>query len=332
MLLGIDSSFAKPNPTLAAQFRAAGVRIWSGYLVTKGNVGIAAPWTKADFDNAKLVGGMPLGYCSGWDDPVACKNLAAQWGVRLCLDVESGIRGDGPWVQAWLDASGAGLYGNAPSHNGRRAAFHILAAYPGYNPNATWSAQVPRPAGPCGWQWQGTHTQFGIAIDSTWFDDWFAQQQPSPAHPKEIEVILIADKQVGSPLKDQVYMTSVGSAAYITSPHDLTEIQKALQQPGYIAQLTDGTAGKILETAKHGGGMFIATIQNSPAQVLVTETALVDVIDANMSLALRSSGVPISSTPFTQAAIDAMRKALSAGSSAGSAAGNISGTITATIS
>src|SRR4029077_12111309 len=144
MLAGLDSSFATPSAAQVAQAKAAGIKLWSGYLATKPNVGLAHPWTQANF-NTVLQGGLAsIAFCSGWDDPVACKNLAAAWGVRLCLDVEGGIRGDGPWVQSWLNASGAGLYGNEGVHPNRTAAFHILAAYPaGGNPNATWYSGYP---------------------------------------------------------------------------------------------------------------------------------------------------------------------------------------------
>src|SRR5881275_2057692 len=107
MIVGLDSSFDTPSATQAQQARAAGIRVWSGYLATRVGVGLGHPWTERDFENAKLCGGTPLAFCSGQDDPVACKNLAAQWGVRLCLDVEEGIRGNGSWVQDWLNRSGA---------------------------------------------------------------------------------------------------------------------------------------------------------------------------------------------------------------------------------
>lgn len=171
MIAGIDSS-ALPTLAMALAAKAAGVQIWSGYLQTKPNMGLYSPWTKEAFDCARLCGATPIAYCSGWDDPVACKNLAIAWNVRLCLDVEGGIRGDGPWVQPWLTASGAGLYGNGPVHINRTAAFHILAAYPGFNPNATWSGS--RPVSPCAWQYQGTHSEFGVGVDRCWFDDWFS--------------------------------------------------------------------------------------------------------------------------------------------------------------
>src|SRR5215472_13783959 len=120
-----------------------------------------------------MLGSTPIAFCSGWDDPTALRTMAAAWNVRLCLDVESGIRGDGPWVQPWLDASGAGLYGVAGVHAGRRAAFHILARYPGFDPGVTWDGGVLRPPGPVGWQWLGGHLEFGLDVDRGWYDDWF---------------------------------------------------------------------------------------------------------------------------------------------------------------
>ncbi len=176
MIDGIDSSFFKPTPAAILAARAAGVRIWSGYLATKPGVKLAAPWSKANFDLARQLGAKPLAFVSGWDDPVACKNLAAEWNVRLALDVEDGIRGNGPWVQGWLDASGAGLYANYWGFPGKHAPFYILTAYPGYgDPISTWNQRLtPRPDGPCGWQWVGTHDEFGGSIDRGDYDDWFA--------------------------------------------------------------------------------------------------------------------------------------------------------------
>jgi hypothetical protein len=178
MIVGLDSA-AEPTSAQALAAKASGVPLWSGYISTAPYDGgshfwLWHPWSKAGFDNARLCGATPVAYCSGWDDPVALKNQAAAWGVRLCLDVENGIRGDGPWVQSFLDASGAGLYGNWGCHVNRRAAFHILAAYPGSSdPAGTWWAQTARPAGPCGWQWVGTHTEFGVGVDRGDYDDWF---------------------------------------------------------------------------------------------------------------------------------------------------------------
>lgn len=176
MIAGLDSSFDVPSAAQLAEAKQHGVRMWSGYLQTRSGVNIGHAWEQAEFARVRTAGLAVLAFCSGLDDPVACKNLAAAWGVRLCLDVEGGIRGDGPWVQAWLHQSGAGLYGNAPVFANRQAAFYVLAAYPGDNPTRTWTSDphYPRPNGPCGWQWQGTHQEFGCGVNRGWYDDWFA--------------------------------------------------------------------------------------------------------------------------------------------------------------
>jgi hypothetical protein len=176
LIAGLDSSVAVPSAAQLADAKRHGVRIWSGYLATRSGVGILHHWSQAEFARVKQAGLEALAFCSGQDDPAACKQLAASWGVRLCLDVERGIRSDGPWVQPWLNASGAGLYGNAPVFVRRTAPFCVLAAYPGHDPQRTWTTDPhhPRPSSPCGWQWQGTHTEFGCGVDRGWYDDWFA--------------------------------------------------------------------------------------------------------------------------------------------------------------
>jgi hypothetical protein len=154
--------------------------LWSGYISSapydgNSHFNLFHPWPRAGFEIARSCGSTPIAFASGLDDPVALRSLAATWAVRLCLDVESGIRADGPWVQAWLDASGAGLYGNFGVHPNRRAAFHILAAYLGSGePASTWWNQTLRPKGPCGWQWIGSHPEFGMSVDRGDYDDWFA--------------------------------------------------------------------------------------------------------------------------------------------------------------
>lgn len=175
MIAGLDSSFAVPMAAQADAARAAGVGLWSGYLTSKSNVGIAHPWRQFDFDNARRCGGTPIAYCSGNDDPVACKALAASWSVHLCLDVESGIRGNGSWVQGWVDAAEAGLYGHAPVFIGRRAAFYILAAYRGNDPaplgrttsrahpgRAAGSGRAPTPSSEPAWIAAGTTTSSAL--------------------------------------------------------------------------------------------------------------------------------------------------------------------------
>jgi hypothetical protein len=181
MILGLDSSYDKPTLQQAQAAKAAGYTYWSGYIATKPNVGIAAPWSEADFAIVAQAGLKSIGYCSGNDDPTACAAQAKAWDVLPCLDVERTTRGDGSWVPAWLSAAGCGLYGNAPVFPGRNAAFYVLAAYPGGTQTTTWAPGYPRPSGPCGWQWQGGHIQFGCNVDSTNLDDWFGQLDT--AHP-----------------------------------------------------------------------------------------------------------------------------------------------------
>ena len=177
MIAGLDSAFP-PSPYAAKRAKAGGVSLWNGYLSTAkydggSHFGLYHPWPAEGFDYARLCGSTPIAFCSGWDNPVALKALAASLDVRLCLDIESGIRADGSWKQAWLDASGAGLYGNYGCHN-CRAAFHVLAAYPGSGDvKATWWSASVRPATPCGWQWAGTHGEFGVSVDRGDYDDWF---------------------------------------------------------------------------------------------------------------------------------------------------------------
>src|SRR5439155_8028783 len=169
MIAGLDSSFAVPTNAQLAQAKAAGVGLWAGYLP---EAGVAHGWSQSDFDRVKAAGLATLAFCSGQADPLTAKRNGEAWGVRICLDVERTIRADGPWVQPWLDASGAGLYGNLPVHGGRTAAFHLLADYPASgDPKMTWLGV--RPPAPCGWQWEGTHDEFGASVDRGWYDDWF---------------------------------------------------------------------------------------------------------------------------------------------------------------
>jgi hypothetical protein len=179
MISGLDSAI----PPTAAQImaaKAAGFQIWSGYLSTapfdgQSHFRLMRPWSRAEFEIARQCGETPIAYASGWDDPVALKAIAADWKLRLCLDDESGIRPDGTWVQPWIDASASGLYGNGWVHTNRHAAFHILAGYPtsGDPAGASWDSSL-RPAGPCGWQWAGSHDFAGVTVDSSWLDNWFA--------------------------------------------------------------------------------------------------------------------------------------------------------------
>lgn len=168
----LDSAYP-PNAAQVAGAKAAGITGWSGYFA---GLNILHGWSQADFDLVKAGGLATFAYCSGWSDPAAMKAQSIAWQVPICLDCETAIRGDGPWVQPWLDASGSGLYGNYGVFPGKTAAFYVLAAYlSSGNPGAaSWWNATPQPAGPCGWQWVGTHSEFGISVDSSWMDDWFA--------------------------------------------------------------------------------------------------------------------------------------------------------------
>lgn len=178
MIAGLDSSDGRPSPAQAAAAYAAGVRLWGGYLGTRPGLGLASLWDKASFDVVLNAGMVAIAYCSGLDDPAGVRALADAWGVLLGVDVEPGIRDDGPWVPGFLRAAApCGLYGLASVHYqtgepvGRGAAWNVVANYPGFDPGATWVSGLPPPAAPHGWQWQGTHTEFGVSVDSMWLED-----------------------------------------------------------------------------------------------------------------------------------------------------------------
>lgn len=174
---GLDSSFNRPTRAQARAARAAGIRAWGGYFGSSPGLGLATLWSRADFAVLQAEGIQPIGFCSGWDDEDWIRNTAAEWGIQPCVDVERGIRDDGPWVAGWVRRAQAGLYGAMSVHYetgeppGRGANFNILAWYPGYDPRSSWFDAIElRPPGPCGWQWQGTHSEFGLSVDRLWFD------------------------------------------------------------------------------------------------------------------------------------------------------------------
>jgi hypothetical protein len=171
MIGALDSAYP-PNDAQIAAAKAAGYAAWFGYFKF-GNDGILNGWADADFQRV-LAGGLETSaYWSGYADPLQVKARAAALGIRTRLDVEGGLRPNGDWVQGALDAAGSGLYGNGPVFPVRTALDYIIADYPGYDPGATWPSGLPRPNGPCGWQWQGSHAFAGISVDSNWLDDNF---------------------------------------------------------------------------------------------------------------------------------------------------------------
>ena len=174
---GRDSSAIPTDDTLLAAYDA-GVRVWGGYF---DGPDISHGWTAADFLRIKAMGMTAVAYCSGFSDPAAMRQQQLAWGVDyLFLDVESGIRSDGPWVQSWLYDAQCGLYGNASVFTGRTFPYAQLAAYPGTDPESTWPVNTypPTPTVPHGWQWRGSHDEFGINCDSAYWDDSFATQHP----------------------------------------------------------------------------------------------------------------------------------------------------------
>lgn len=196
-----DSSFDRPNAAQAATAFAAGVRVWGGYIAavvppglrSAGGSNLATAWTQQDFAVVQAAGIAAVGFCSGWDDATACGTLARAWGVIPMLDCEDGIRGDGPWVDPWLAASGAGLYGLCAVH-WHAAPWHIVARYPGVTvPASTWDPLCPRPTGLLGWQAEGTHRDpaTGLQVDGGWVDDGFAVLAPPAPAREEDDMLMV---------------------------------------------------------------------------------------------------------------------------------------------
>jgi len=218
MLLSLDSAIP-PTPAQVAAAKAAGVGMWCVYIATKPGVGLLRPWSDAEIEVVRPLNPHPIAFYSGWDDAAAVKAKAARLGLRPCLDNENGIRPDGSWVQPNLDTVGGGLYGVSGVHVGRRAAFHIAAWYVPRDPAATWPPSWPAPGTPCGWQWYNTHEEFGVGVDRSWLDDWFA----TPAKPKEDEMFL--------------RLALPDGAQYLLSDH------------GWLAGVNDATSANGLQAA-----------------------------------------------------------------------------------
>lgn len=174
MIWSLDSSFDAPTLAQAQAAKAAGIGFWWGYLATKPNVGLAAPWSELAFWNVRQAGLGCGAFVSGWDDPVALRTLATSWGIPLlALDDEDGIRPltSPDWRPPFLSALGGGHYGNVARLT-LPAQFRIMANYPtGGCTGATWLGSPPPM--PHGWQCRGTHTEFGLSVDRSVMDDWF---------------------------------------------------------------------------------------------------------------------------------------------------------------
>lgn len=177
----LDSDW-EPSAAQVAAAKSAGWQAWLGYLQTKPGVYLAGPWSDAAFGVVRAGGLLTGAYVSGWDDPTALRAKAAALGITIILDVESGIRGDGLWVDPFLAASGAAIYGDiavmtAHATHGHPA--YVFAGYPGGPQSATWPSYGPvlDPARPTGWQYQGTTQEPFGAVDLSNFDQAALQPQ-----------------------------------------------------------------------------------------------------------------------------------------------------------
>lgn len=169
MIVGLDS-LTPPTPDQVQLAKAAGIGVWHGWLGIHTNAYLPAVWTQTNFQTVQTLSPSPVGFVSGWDDPLALKALGAAWGVRPCLLVQDGIRTEGSWVGRFLTDSGAGLAGPAAIHHWT-APFHILIATPGYDPQTIWNGAQPDT--PNGWQWSTVHQEFGADVNRGWYHDWF---------------------------------------------------------------------------------------------------------------------------------------------------------------
>ena len=174
-MIVLDSATA-PSPQQATAARDAGIGMWCVYVATRPGVHLYHPWTAAEIEVARIVHPKPIAFYSGADDPASVRALCKSANLTPCLDVEDGIQKDGPWVQGNLDAVGGGLYGGKNVHPGRRALFHIGSYYPSQQPagQPTWPSWWPQPSAPHGWQIFNTHTEFGVGVDRSYFEDSLA--------------------------------------------------------------------------------------------------------------------------------------------------------------
>jgi hypothetical protein len=156
--------------------------MWNGSLSGSFDPRIDGDWCAADFEAiAASLGPVyfdghayhGLAYVGGEADAAVIKEMAAEWNVLPCLDVEGSIRAYGDWVQAWLDEAGTcGIYGVSSVH-GVRASFHVMAFWTANPTSASWPYGYNHPGTPCGWQWAGNVAMIGDVVDRNVFDDSF---------------------------------------------------------------------------------------------------------------------------------------------------------------
>ncbi len=170
---GLDSSYDVPNVVAIARAHAAGVGAWMGYgtVPYPPGQGAAHVWPDTAFLAIEQGGLRTAAFFFGTADPLACAACCARLGIAGFLDVEP-PRPDGAWVGTWLARSGLGLYGLRPTLLHWRGHYPaaILADYPDSgDPHADHPADLNLGV-PQGWQWQGTHSEFGCSVDRGTYD------------------------------------------------------------------------------------------------------------------------------------------------------------------
>lgn len=264
MIRWLDSAYP-PSPAQIASAKEAGYGGWAGYFA---GTHILNGWSDDDFDRVRKGGLRTLAYCSGWSQATDMRDRAARLGIWICLDDESGIRPHGTWVQPWLQASGAGLYGNGFVHAGHPARFHVLAAYPtsGDPTGTSWNTfYAPRPPGLCGWQWAGSHNFAGRTVDSSWFDDGIAPLLHGPdtggkMNPVTEEIIW----RIGA------YLGIVSSAG--VAPNGVAI--KPYYDAGVVARAKLDTILAAVKAIGTVGGGLTATQQAELDQILADDEAI----------------------------------------------------------
>lgn len=227
MRTGFDSAYP-PTVSQIQAAKAAGISAWSGYFpgpgilngwseqnfhdVMNGGLGTSAycsGWADpVAMETQRVSWGVPriilddesgirsvathtqFEFSAGENRRLARSMMHTVGGlIRPVLEQKNGVWTVSSWVQPWLNASGAGQYGNEPVFAGVVASCYVFAAYPGGDPGLSWPTYYPRPSGgPCGWQFQGTHSFSGIGVDSTHYDDDFWAFGPKPGEEEMLTV------------------------------------------------------------------------------------------------------------------------------------------------
>lgn len=173
------------KPPTAAQLqiaKAAGIKAWLGYVGQAGD-DLEAPWAEADFELVRSAGLLTGAFCSQIDDALWVGSVLAAWKLTGFLDDEPGVEGDNSETDAWLAASGTGLYGGKAvmeTHCTHGHPAYIASEYPGGAQTASWPPGFPAlsPMRPKGWQYLGTQvTSYGTVDLSVYEEAVLAPQE-----------------------------------------------------------------------------------------------------------------------------------------------------------